>query len=90
LTISGGIGPIQSQDKTAKKRDGELVHHGLDAAIRVSRSLGQIVKILTCQLVSFQRKSPQIREFDDFGRNRPYTKSRQSSEKREMGESCFE
>jgi hypothetical protein len=29
LTISGGIDPTQSQDKTTKKADGELVHHDI-------------------------------------------------------------
>ncbi len=50
LTISDGIGPIQSQDKTAKK--GGLVHHGLIwRRDTPSRSLGEIVNLLTCQLV---------------------------------------
>ncbi len=29
LPISGGIGPIQSEEKISKNGDGERVHHGL-------------------------------------------------------------
>jgi hypothetical protein len=46
--------------------------------------LGGNVKIWTCELVGRQLKVPQICQFDDFGRNWPYTKSRQNSEKGEM------
>ena len=46
-----------------------------------SVSLGKIVNLSTCQLVAKQPKILQIRQFDDFGRNWPYTKSRQNSEK---------
>jgi hypothetical protein len=42
------------------------------------------VNLSTCQLVSNQTKRLQIRQFDDFGWNWSYTKSRQNSEKREM------
>ena len=85
LTISGGIGPIQSQDKTGKKRDGELVHHGLIwRRDTPSRSLGKIVEILTSQLIFGEIKTLQTRQFDDFGRNWSYTKSRQNSVKKEM------
>jgi hypothetical protein len=42
------------------------------------------VEILTSQLICAERKYLQIRKFDDFRRNWPYTKSRQNSEKREM------
>ncbi len=68
-----------------EKEDGELVHHGLiwrrDAP---SRSLGKIVEILTSQLIFVEFKHLQTRQFDDFGRNWPYTKSRQNSVKKEM------
>jgi hypothetical protein len=47
-----------------------------------SRSLGKILNLSTCQLIRIQPKLLQIRQFDDFGRNRPYTKSKQNSEKR--------
>ncbi len=46
--------------------------------------MGKIVEILTSQLIFVQPKHLPIRQFDDFGRNWPYTKSRQNSEKREM------
>jgi hypothetical protein len=49
-----------------------------------SRLLGIIVEILTSQLILPEFKILQIRQFDDFGRNWPYTKSRQNSEKGEM------
>ncbi len=42
------------------------------------------MNLSTCQLVFVQTKLLQIRQFDDIGRNWPYTKSRQNSEKREM------
>ena len=68
--------------KQQKKGDGELVHHAsISRRDTPSRSLGKIVDLSTCQLVFGQRKRLQIRQFDDFGRNWPYTKSRQSSEK---------
>jgi hypothetical protein len=43
-----------------------------------------IAKVLTCELVSEKSKLLQIRHFDNIGRNRPYTKSRQNSEERAM------
>ena len=46
--------------------------------------MGKIVEILTNQLIIGEIKNLQTRQFDDFGRNWPYTKSRQNSEKREM------
>ena len=46
--------------------------------------MGKIVEILTNQLIFVECKNLQILQFDDFGRNWPYTKSRQNSEKREM------
>jgi hypothetical protein len=53
LTISRGIGPIQSQDKTAKKGGGELVHHGcIWRRDTPSSSIGKIMNLSTCQLVS--------------------------------------
>jgi hypothetical protein len=71
--------------KQRKKGDGELVHHGLIwRRDTPSRSLGKIVIILTSQLIVAEIKHLQIRQFDDFGRNWPYTRSRQNSEKREM------
>ncbi len=42
------------------------------------------MNLSTCQLIRTQTKLLQIRQFDDFGRNWPYTKSRQNSEKRGM------
>ena len=39
---------------------------------------------MTSQLICAEIKRLQICQFDDFGRNWPYTKSRQNSEKREM------
>ena len=63
------------QIKTEQRKiAGELVH----------QSLGKIVKILTSQLISIECKPRQIRQFDDFGRDGPYTKSRQNSEERAM------
>jgi hypothetical protein len=77
LTISGGIGPMQSQDK--------IVHHGLIWRRGTpSRSLDKIVNLATCQLIRIQPKLLQIHQFGDFERNWSYTKSRQNSEKREM------
>ena len=71
--------------KRRKKGNGELVHHGpIRRRDTPSRSLGKIVNLSTCPLVSFQIKLLQIRQFADIGRNRSYTKSRQNSEKREM------
>ncbi len=52
--------------------------------IRLQDSLGKIVEILTSQLVFGEIKLLQTRQFDDFGWNWPYTKSRQNSEKRGM------
>ncbi len=53
LTISGGIGPIQSQDKTAKKGGWWTGSPGLIWRKDMpSRSLGKIVNLSTCQLVS--------------------------------------
>ncbi len=79
---------MQNQEKTASKTCwciGELLRHGLIwRRDTLSRSLGKIVHLSTCELVSEKIKLPQIRQFGDFGRNRPYTKSRQNSEKREM------
>ena len=42
------------------------------------------MEILTSQLIVVENKPLQICQFDDFGRNWPYTKSRQNSEEREM------
>jgi hypothetical protein len=42
------------------------------------------VNLLTCQHVAKQPKRLQFRQFDDFGWNWPYTKTKQNSEKREM------
>ncbi len=42
------------------------------------------MEILTSQLIFEEIKPLQTRQFDDFGRNWPCTKSRQNSEKREM------
>ncbi len=39
---------------------------------------------MTNQLAAAEIKLLQVRQFDDFGRNWPYTKSRQNSEKRGM------
>jgi hypothetical protein len=47
-------------------------------------SLGKIVEILTSQRIICESKNHQLRQCDDFGRNWPYTMSRQNSEKREM------
>jgi hypothetical protein len=44
--------------------------------------LGKIVVILTSQLICAEIKNLQLRQFDDFGRNWPYTKSRQNSERK--------
>jgi hypothetical protein len=85
LTISGGIGPIPSQDKTAKKE--EMVNWFTTVLIVVDihpRSSGKIVKISTCQPVFEKIKLLQILQFDDFGRNWSYTKSRQNGQKREL------
>ncbi len=83
LPISGGIGPKKSQDKTTKKGDGELVHHGLiwRRGTPSRWSSGKIVKKLTCQPVARQPKLPQIRQCDDFRRNRPL----QSQDKKRQG-----
>jgi hypothetical protein len=86
FTMSGGIGPIQRHDKTAKKGWWwTKVHHGLIwHRVTPSRSLSKIAKISTCKLVFRKRKLLQICQFDDFGRNCVFTKSRQNSKKREM------
>ena len=55
-----------------------------DVDIHHEDHLGKIVKISTCQPIFEKIKLLQIRQFDDFWRNWPYTKSRQNSEKRGM------
>ncbi len=71
--------------KQRKRGDGELVDRSLIWRCNTpSRSVGKIAKLSTCQLIRTQPKLLQFRQFDDFGRNWSYTKSRQNSEKRGM------
>ena len=46
--------------------------------------MGKNVEILTSQLIFGEPKLLQIRQFDDFGWNWSFTKSKQSSENREL------
>ena len=71
--------------KQREKGDGELVHHARTwRRDSHSRPLGEVVEILTSQLIEREIETLQIRQFGDFGWNWPYTKSRQNREKREM------